>query len=200
VEVRREGSFSVCSSYKRLTGLSFSDVPWTDGEKRVFDMAWRSPAPPHVVAFTWRTLNRVPTKVNLAFRNVIGPEDSKVCVLCNNLDESSLHLFLHREVASIVWCKLMRWLDILFIIPHNFFVHWECWYGEDRNKKVREGLGLIWHATIWSLWKVRNDFIFNEVGFEVDDIVESMKVLSWRWVLGRMNLPACLFFEWCWNP
>lgn len=25
-------------------------------------------------------------------------------------------------------------------------------------------------------------------------------MLSWRWVLSSMHIPACLFFEWCWKP
>jgi len=72
--------------------------------------------------------------------------------------------------------------------------------GGERNKNVKKGLWLIWHATIWVLWKVRNEKIFKDTSFEVDEIVEKIKVLSWRWVLSRTITPACLFYEWCWNP
>jgi len=65
---------------------------------------------------------------------------------------------------------------------------------------VKKGLWLIWHVAVWALWKARNDLIFKEVGFTVKNIMEVVKVLSWRWVLSRMHLPACLFFKWCWNP
>lgn len=195
------GIFLVSSSYKKLEGLTLSEVSWSEGEKGVFEKLWKSPAPSRVVAFAWRALlNRVHTKIKLALRNVLGADDSKACVMCNNLEESSTHLFLHCEVASSVWFKLMWWLDNFFIIPPNLFVHWECWGEGERNKMVKTGFGLIWHATIWALWKARNDFIFKEVSLAVDDIVENVKVLSWRWVLGRTHLPACLFFEWCWNP
>ena len=30
--------------------------------------------------------------------------------------------------------------------------------------------------------------------------MEEVKVLSWRWFLSRVNVPVCLFYEWCWNP
>ncbi|AES95585.1 hypothetical protein MtrunA17_Chr5g0409511 [Medicago truncatula] len=33
-----------------------------------------------------------------------------------------------------------------------------------------------------------------------DELVEEVKVLSWRWVLGRFNVPACMYYEWCWCP
>ena len=50
------------------------------------------------------------------------------------------------------------------------------------------------------LWKVRNDKIFNEIIYEIDEIVEEIKVLSWRWMLSRTNTPTCLFYEWSWDP
>lgn len=33
----------------------------------------------------------------------------------------------------------------------------------------------------------------------MDELVEAIKVLAWRWVLNRLNLPACMFYEWIWN-
>jgi len=61
-------------------------------------------------------------------------------------------------------------------------------------------MGIIWLATIWVIWKARNDKVFNDVNFEVDVIVEEVKVLAWKWVMYRMYILVCLFFEWCWNP
>lgn len=142
----------------------------------------------------------IPIRANLAVQNVLPPEVSILCVMCNRKVESSLHLFLHCDVARLVWIKLMNWLECLFLIPPNRFVHWECWCGGESNRKVAKGLWLIWHTTIWVLWKARNDKIFKGFPFEVDVIVEDIKVLSWRWKLSRTLDPACLFYEWCWNP
>jgi hypothetical protein len=122
---------------------------WREEQKGVFEKLWKSPAPSKVVAFTWKALlNRIPSKVNLAVRNILDPSESLTCVLCNRIDESALHLFLHCDVASVVWLRLMRWLDPFFIIPPNLFIHWECWNGGESNKNVQKGLGLIWLATI----------------------------------------------------
>ena len=152
LKLEDSGVFSIKSSYKKLEGLVFREVLWRDVEKGVFDKLWKSSAPSKVVAFAWRVLlNRAPTKANLALRNVLGQEESNVCVTCNMM-----------EVLERVW--------------------------------------LIWHATVWVLWKTRNDKIFKGVNYAGDAIVEEVKVLSWRWTLSRMHTPACLFFEWCWNP
>jgi hypothetical protein len=195
------GVFSVNSAYRRLKGIVFNEVPWREDEKGVFENLWKCPVPSKVVAFAWRAiLNRVPTKANLALRNVLGPEVNSLCGLCNTREESVHHLFLHCEVASEAWLSLMRWLNHYFISPPNLVVHWECWLGGDRANKVKKGLGIIWLATIWALWKSRNDKVFNEANVEVDAIVEEVKVLAWKWAMGRMSIPVCLFFEWCWNP
>lgn len=138
----------------------------------MFENLWKSPAPSKVVALAWKVLiNRVPTKGNLALRNVLNPEESTSCVMCIGVEESSTHLFLHCDVASLVWLKLMMWLD--------------CWFR---------------HTTIWVMWKKRNDKIFKGINFQVDELVEEIKVLSWRWMLQWTHTPSCHFCKWCWNP
>jgi len=68
------------------------------------------------------------------------------------------------------------------------------------NKKVQNRLRMIWEAGIWVIWKARNDHIVNNVIARWDELVEEIKVMSWRWLLGRYNAMACLFYEWSWDP
>ena len=91
----------------------------------------------------------------------------------------------------------MLWLDCFFPIPPNLFVHWECLGAGEGNIKIQKGR---WLVTLWVLWKVRNDIIFNNKTYMVEEVVEEIKVLTWRWILSRTDLPVCLFFEWCWDP
>jgi hypothetical protein len=191
----------VQSAYLKLEALVLGEEVWDEGEKRVFDDMWKSSAPSKVVAFGWHMfLNRIPTRDNLALRNVLPLEVSPLCVMCNLKEESVLHLFLHCEVACAVWSKLMAWLNCWFVTPPNFFVHWECWSIGGNSKKETKGFWLIWHTTIWVLWNRRNEKIFKGRNFEVDELVEEIKVLSWRWMLERLHNPPCLFYEWIWNP
>lgn len=199
--LEEDGAFSVKSMYSRLETLMVPVDNLQDGERRVFAQIRKSSAPSKVVVFAWKLLHdRIPTKINLAIRNSLPPDSSLQCVWCNNSIEDSTHLFLHCEGVGKVWCKLMEWLEFNFLIPPNLFIMWECWNGEFLNKKLRRGGRLIWHAAIWSIWKARNDRIFNNVVTDVEELLESVKVLSWRWFLGRLNSYACLFYEWNWNP
>lgn len=190
------GRFTVNSMYKKLEGLLLEERSVTEDQGRVFGNIWKSLAPSKVVAFSWKLLlDRIPTKVNLSYRSVLPPEASLNCVLCNGNLEVTNHLFIHCEFAQGVWAGLFSWLGISFLSPPNLFIHWECWNGSATNKKVRNGYRLIWHVAVW-----RNDGIFNNSISTVEELVEAIKVVLWRWILTRVKVPACLFYEWCWNP
>lgn len=152
-------------------------------------------------AFVWKALlDRIPSRVKLEKRNCLPNDVGNNCVWCGELAESSLHLFLHWDFARNVWLNLMMWLNLNFVMPPNLFIHWECWSGGNLNKKVRKGLRLIWEAGIWVLWKARNDRIFNNVIVTWEELVEEVKVMTWRWMLSRTTTPACMFYEWSWSP
>lgn len=199
--LEEDGAFSVKSMYSKLETMMVTVANSQGVERRVFLQIWMSKVPSKVVVFSWKLLHdRIPTKTNLAIRNALPADSSQVCVLCNSTAEDSKHLFLHCEGTSVIWRKLMDWLDFNFLIPPNLFIMWECWIGAVVNKKIRKGVRLIWHATIWNIWKARNDIVFNNATLDLEALLESIKVLSWRWCLGRLSLPACLFYEWNWNP
>jgi len=196
------GDFTVKSIYKKLEGVASQNEVTGEEEKQVFSQLWKSPAPSKVVAFAWKVLlNRIPTKLNLVRRNAIPPNASLNCVLCHLVEESSNHLFLHCSVSWMIWLHLQRWLDMSFITPANLFAHWMCWNGVvSRKKELKRGLRLIWHTTIWMIWNARKNVIFNEEAFRVDEIVEEIKMVSWRWSLARLKTTTCLYYEWHWNP
>lgn len=87
----------------------------------------------------------------------------------------------------------------MIIIPFSLFTLWECWSGVERDKRICKGLRLIWHATVWGLWKARNDRVFNGRNPDVEEIVEEIKVWSWRWSLDRISMPPCMYYEWFWS-
>lgn len=92
--LEESGMFSVKSTYGKLEGMVLREDLWSVTEKRVFSKIWKSLAPSRVVAFSWKLLyDRIPTKVNLAVRNVLPLEASRLCALCERVDESLLISF-----------------------------------------------------------------------------------------------------------
>jgi hypothetical protein len=114
--------------------------------------------------------------------------------------ESSTHLFLHCPCAMMIWSSIFNWLGIQIVIPHSISSLFEVFRGIATNAKIRKGFLMIWHATLWSIWKARNKAIFSTGSFLPNDIVEEIKVLSWKWSLGRLRITPCLFYEWSWDP
>lgn len=68
------------------------------------------------------------------------------------------------------------------------------------RKELKRGFRLIWHTTIWAIWNVRNNIIFNNVALDVDEVVEDIKLLSWKWSVARLRIQPCLLYEWRWDP
>jgi hypothetical protein len=123
-------------------------------------------------------LDRIPTRVNLATRRILPTDAPESCVFCNNVaPETVNHLFLQCEAVCLIWYNVMTWIGFNFITPQNMFVHFECWSSEGNNNKFLKGLWLIWHATIWVIWNVRNKRIFSNEIQGVNDLVEEIKVL-----------------------
>jgi len=69
----------------------------------------------------------LPTHLNLARHNALPSESPTACVLCGRGKESSSHLFFHCEVTSLIWQKVMCWLDFSFITPPKKLIYWDCW-------------------------------------------------------------------------
>jgi hypothetical protein len=193
--------FTVKSLYDKLEERGRVEGARSAVEKCVFRNIWKTGVPSKVTALVWKALlDRIPTRVNLEIRRCLPPDICSNCVWCGVVPECTSHIFLHCGMARNIWLKLMEWLDLNFIMPPNMFIHWECWSGGISNKKIRKGLRMIWQAAIWVMWKARNDTIFNAGVTRWEEVVDEIKVLSWKWLLGSRKVQLCLFYEWVWSP
>jgi len=82
---------------------------------------------------------------------------------------------LHCEAVSLISAKALNWVENNFITP-NLFVHFDCWTEEVKPVKLKRGYMFIWHATIWTIWRARNNIIFNNGVAEIVDLIEKIKV------------------------
>lgn len=145
---KENGMFSVSSAYTLLEKSLVSEDKWSDIEKRVYSYIWKGKAPSRVIAFSWKLLLRISTKHNLLICNVLSLEISVSCVFCESERKNDSHIFFVYDVTSRVWRFGMCWLEFMFIMSPNLFVHFECWTGIVTNEKLRNSYWIIWKATI----------------------------------------------------
>jgi hypothetical protein len=195
------GMFTVKSTYTFVASIFAPETLLDAQVMRVLDMIWKNPSPSKVLAFSWRLLrNRLPTKDNLVQRGINANGGDNNCVHCQGREEGASHLFLNCDFAWRVWNDIFRWLGLVFVMPANVAMFYECFLGAAGSKKRRIGFSLIWHATVWMLWKSRNKIIFSNGVKDPEELVDLVKISSWKWGISRHKLPVCLFYEWCWDP
>jgi hypothetical protein len=191
--------FTAKSAYYSLIKCQPPGTQLSDLQKLVFTGIWKSASPSKVSAFSWQLLlNRIPTKDNLALRGV-DTGNGLLCVACNCTLETSLHLFLHCGIAAQVWYAIARWISHDLPLPPSIFHSFVMLVGCGINKSRKKGLRLIWHAFIWTIWRARNNRIFNSCVIDLLEILDNIKRISWQWFIGRMAKSPCLFYEWCWD-
>jgi hypothetical protein len=69
-----------------------------------------------------------------------------------------------------------------------------------RGEKSRKGILLVWHATIWLLWRTRNEKKFQDKGNNVIELMDRIKRTFWEWLLAKKANAPRLFYEWHVNP
>ncbi|XP_028097292.1 uncharacterized protein LOC114297126 [Camellia sinensis] len=160
------GLFSVASMYK----LCSSGVGNHQSANR---MLWNKVLPPKVQFFGWLAWkHKVKTSVFLQTIGVLSGGTSTLCCF-----------YKHDEVS------------VLHVLLHCHFV-WKWWEGGKFKKKGK----VIWRCvplvTLWSLWKLRNDCVFNNAEANVKILSELVKyrVALWlRTVYWEWQYPICDF-------
>jgi hypothetical protein len=65
------------------------------------------------------------------------------------------------------------------------------------NKRFRH---LVWLATMWCLWRSRNNIIFRGDHVNISSLVDQIKYMSWFWFSDRVkNNVDVVFSDWCNN-
>jgi hypothetical protein len=196
-----EGEFSVKSSYLLLSAGLDSDDEGDEVVLNALGQIWSSPAPSKTIAFSWQLLyNRVPTRSNLEVRGVLSLDLPWECLGCVGHVETPLHLFLHCPSIMKVWLEVFKWLGFSVPIPPSLVSLFDLLKGVARNSRLWKGYLMIWHASLWSIWRARNRAIFASGIFSPLEIIEEIKVLSWKWCLARLKVAPCLYYEWIWDP
>lgn len=135
--------------------------------------------PLKIVLFVWHLFrDRLPTKDNLFRRGVIGA-DLRMCVSgCGSLETSS-HLLFHCNTFGYFWYYIYRWFGISSATPYSVTDHFTQFiYAAGGAKAGQSIMQMLWFATVWKIWKERNNMIFNAKECSIIQVVDKIKSLS----------------------
>ena len=152
------------------------------GSHSHLSQVWCGLAPPRVEVFLWLAVaEKISTVDNLRKRRIMSEAISDTCVLCGKEKETITHLFLHCEFASCIWQSFFKKCGISWCLPRALSELMEAW-----RSGPFKGVGLIlWRlipfSILWSIWKERNNRIFNGKSKDREDIVFMivLKIAKW---------------------
>nr|GMC81691.1 uncharacterized protein LOC109176397 [Ipomoea batatas] len=152
-----KGLYSVRNGYRELYGEAIQP---DSCNFKSWNQLWRLKIPPKIKNFIWRCArNILPVKTVLLQRRVEIPPD---CPLCHKEVESRSHLFLDCEFSKPVW-------DNTILPLHILEASFESWLSQvvdlDDENKSRSII-----AILWTVWKNRNEYVWNNKQWNVNAI------------------------------
>ncbi|XP_057419024.1 uncharacterized protein LOC130713256 [Lotus japonicus] len=160
-------------------------------EEQVFESEWQVPntisklVPPKVGLFVWQAQkNKIATKDNLRARG-IDLNGLETCVFCNQVSETSSHLFLHCVHIWNLWVAIISREGFCWVIPKSLNQLLAEW---DNLPRISDGTlwSLIPYSLLWSIWLERNGSCFSNKEINLDNIWE-MHLLRIGWWIKALN-------------
>ncbi|XP_058746904.1 uncharacterized protein LOC131619879 [Vicia villosa] len=196
-----EGCFTVksCCSLMRVRHL---EEEVEANKLAAIKWVWEAAVPSKIKVFGWRFfLNRLPSKDQLVRRNILHREEDKMCVMCSGEYEDLVHLSFLCPFAKNVWIMIGLWLDIMLDVSVAGHLHLAHFLQVLKGRIKRKKLCLIWLTTVWVIWNSRNNIIFNNSPLVLDDVITSIKSVSWIWLsVGSSKSPFISFYSWYQAP
>lgn len=142
------------------------------GNTRFWKRLWNLTVPPKIKNFMWRAITGcLLTKDMLRIKQVnINVE----CSLCNREAESTSHVLLKCSYARSCWEMVSISRDDT---THDSFIGWALNVFNEWSTTKRQ-LGAM---VCWTIWKCRNYSIWNQKCMEVQEAVNSARVVLSRW-------------------
>jgi exonuclease III len=177
----RKGMFDSRSFYHVLRAPPALCFPWKS--------IWRVKAPPRVAFFMWTVAwGRILTCDNLKKKGIVMVG---WCCMCRNADETVDHLMLHCQFARQLWTFIFKSVGISWVLPSQvseLLFGWWNWFGK-RSSGV---WNLIPSCLMWTIWRERNNRIFEDQENSVAKIIEAFfgSLYDWSRVWGYTSSPS----------
>jgi ribonuclease HI len=152
------GLYTTAPGYSAILG-----IPWVPPNPAPWKALWNFPSIPKVDIFMWTLLhNSILTNDNLKRKGWEGPSH---CPLCNQAEETTVHLLLNCDFSKEAWDLFLGSVSVNF--PSSALELLSNWMSlSPFNLSKKNLLKTIWMWTpkflCWKLWLERNNRIFKE--------------------------------------
>jgi len=165
-----DGEYSVRSAYK-MCMQELLDVNHFKAQGN-WDLIWKLKVPPKVKNFIWRVCrNTLPTRLRLKEK---GVNCDPTCALCNLTEEDSFHIFFRCPGSCNIWSMCD------FFNTENNVIN----QGQENASVIFQLLQVLngdeaalFCCILWSIWKQRNNKVWNDVTEAQVAVLERAKVL-----------------------
>ena len=123
------------------------------------DFKWIKLLPIKINVFLWRLFNNgLPTRMNLAVRNIQVPSSS--CVFCSSDPEVEDHCFFRCSKLASLWKKVASWWDIMGIPFDSVGSFGRNSLFSPSTNQLNRVFAAISSVVVWAIWGWRNRLVF----------------------------------------
>jgi len=170
------GQFTTCSAYEALFNGS---ICFAAGK-----LIWGTWAPRECKFFLWLVAHdRCWTADRLARRGLSHPEH---CPLCEQEEETINHILSACVFARQFWHRFLIYIGLQNVTPlpndADFFLWWQQ-AGDRISAGVLRGFNTLVVLGAWTIWKARNDAVFESIAPSVDRALLLAREEAELWML-----------------
>ncbi|XP_028113957.1 uncharacterized protein LOC114312000 [Camellia sinensis] len=179
------GCFSVSSVYQWFE-LGFG------ANSLIYTVLWKAPAPPRAQFFGWLVWKgRIKSASYLRRIGILNANVDVCYVFCKEEEETINHVLLHCPRVWLIWSYFVRRWGWQWASPGSVQSVIQWWSGCSMTKLEKKLWSVIPYAIFWSIWKQRNDSVFNGVEPNFLALCESIEVRIALWI--KSYVPALNF-------
>ncbi|PWA63209.1 reverse transcriptase domain, Reverse transcriptase zinc-binding domain protein [Artemisia annua] len=178
----QDGTFSVSQCRKLLGNHA---VPF-------YPFSWFKWVPRKVSVFAWRMeQDRLSTYIGLKARRILN--GSPLCRICGEGDEDANHLFISCYAATVLWQQVSSWCRIPQIYAHSIRDLLDIHNHSGSSAVKRDVIKMIVLAGTWTIWKMRNEVIFQGKRVNIQGLFGEVQAITFSWLKYRVKK------EWSWE-
>lgn len=165
------------------------------------DDVWHKHVPAKVSLLVWRLLrNRLPTKDDLVHRGILY-SNVTTCVEGCTSTKLATNIFLHCKFSGKLWYYVLNWLGISSVSASELRHHYPQ-FTKMAGMPLFSHLffRIIWFATVWVIWKERNNRIFHNTVSTPFTLIEKVKLNSFLWLKSKQVTFVYSYHDWWRQP